>query len=51
MPSLRISKFRDRDLRTLFPCKPVALLSAIALRFLLAGTHLCVSMTPGNPNV
>ena len=36
MPSPRISKFRDRDLRQLFPCKPVALLSAIALRFVLA---------------
>jgi hypothetical protein len=36
MPSLRISQFRDCDLRPLFPCKPVALLSAIALRFLPA---------------
>src|SRR5260370_14975924 len=39
MASLRISKFRDRDLRPLFPCKPVALLAAVALRCLLASTH------------
>src|SRR5216684_155273 len=43
MPSLRISKFRDRDLRPLFPCKPVALLSAIALRFLLSTAMSCFS--------